>query len=173
MSDIDPDLLKMHLAGTVSFPPKNQGYGTVTVFDKGKRSKSVTLVKIEQGVEHENCIARTVFRDDVKAVFEPKTSSSCELSAGTWHAGAAQVKAFIDKKQDADSSFEAIVFVSEDAQSLLETKVGMTAAECAEFYPPTPRKTTAGGHYAMTRTGCTQTACNDYPPPPIPGPGGP
>ena len=172
MSGIDTDLLKMHLAGTVSFPPKHQGYGSVTVFTKGKKSKSITLVKIEQGLDHENCIARTVFSDDVKAVFEPQADSSCELVEGTWHAGPSQVEDFLNKKLDAGSTFEAVIFVGEDAQSLLETKVGMTAAECAEFYPPTPRKATAGSHYAMTRTGCTQTTGSDYPPPVSP-PGGP
>ena len=170
----DKDLLKMYLAGTIAFPPKHQGPASVTVFTEGQRAASVTLIKVEQELSHGVSISRTFFADDVKAIFEPKASA--DSTDGTWHAGAGKVSRFIEDKLAAAStkngsqSFTAEIYVREDASSLLETKAGMTAAECAEYYPPMPQERAAVSHYIVENTGCLQTTGG--PAGPIgPGPG--
>jgi len=157
MSKSDLDLRKMYLAGTIAFPPRQQGQASVTVFSKTENRASIDLVKVEQKISDQVTISRTFFAKDVAAIVETDASQ-----ATLWHAGSMGVTTLVKNKLDSDAgSFQGTVYVQEKAPSLLETSAGLTAAECAEYYPPVPQLRTGGSQYVLRKGGCGQDECDD------------
>ncbi len=161
------DIQKMHLAGTVSIPPRLPGVAHLTFETSGKAFSQITLAKATQDVSAKVTMTRTFFLDDVKAIFVPAKGESCDLKNGEWHAGAKAVEKKIEGSVDKDG-FHGVIFVREDAQSLLETKAGLTAAENAEYYPPLPEDRSVN-QYNLRKVGCLHDEGCDFPEPP---PGG-
>lgn len=153
------DLRKLFLAGTVSIPPSLPGKASVTVKVQGPIDSQWFLVKATQEVSQQVSISRTFMGHDVKAIFVPTAGKKCNLKNGTWTLGP-DVRAFLDSKQE--NGFQGVLFVTENAQSLLETKAGLTAAENAEYYPPMPQDR-SNSHYNLKRVGCGQDECCDFP----------
>ena len=173
---MEADIKKIYFAGTIAFPPEHQGYGKVSVFSTGSRKSMVAYIKVEQELSHAVTIARTFFQDDVKAVLELPTQGTDCANDGIWHVGRAEVDKWVDNILDATGdevkTCKAIIYVSEQAQSLLETKAALTAAECAEYYPPMPQKSSRGSQYTIGKTGCLVD--DPYPTnPPVTPPGCP
>ncbi len=157
----DLDLRKMYLAGTISIPPSLPAKAAITVHSKGPFNKQILLLKATQEISQQVSVARTFFSKDVKAIFIPQ-GNRCDLQNGEWHLGTVEVGDFIIQHLKSDG-FEGVLFVTENAQSLLETKAGLTAAENAEYYPPMPQDR-ARNDYDLKRVGCNQDECCDFPP---------
>lgn len=153
------DLRKMYLAGTVAIPAA-PAKATVTVEQSGSGREGFFLVKAEQCLSAKVTVSRTFFQDDVRAIYIAADKSN--KSKG-WTAGKAAVNGLL-KKHLGENGFDGVLHVREDAQSLLETKAGLTASENAEYYPPMPQERSSVGHYNLKRTGCLQDECCDYPP---------
>ena len=163
------DLRKMYLAGTVSVPPRLPDVAHLTFETSGKAFSQITLVKATQEVSAKVTVTRTFFLEDVKAIFVPEKGKCGDLKNGKWHTGTKAIGKEIESSVDKEG-FDGVIFVSEDAQSLLETKAGLTAAENAEYYPPLPEDRSVN-HYNLKKVGCLHDECCDFPDPP-PGGGG-
>lgn len=149
------DLLKMYLAGTIAIPAQ-PAKAKIAVEQQGSGRDGFYLVKAVQCVSAKVTVTRTFFQDDVKAVY----------ANGDWTAGESDVNRLLKEKLG-ERPFDGVLYVREDAQSLLETKAGLTAAENAEYYPPMPQERSTK-HYNLSRgrTGCLHDECCDYPPDP-------
>lgn len=158
----------MYLAGTVAIPSL-PAKALLTFEKQGNGRDGFFLVRAEQNLSAKVTISRTFFAEDVRAIFEP--NKKCDKD-GTWTAGAEAVTALI-KVHLGEKGFSGVIYVREDAQSLIETKAGLSAAESAEYYPPMPQERSAN-HYDLRRIGCLHDECCDYPPvePPVEMPGG-
>lgn len=157
----DLDFRKMCLAGTISIPPSLSQKATVTVESKGELGQQILLLKATQEMSQRVSVTRTFFSKDVKAIFVPTAGRACDLKTGQWYLGTVEVAAFVVKQRQF-AGFEGVLFVAENAQSLLETKAGLTASENAEYYPPLPQDC-SGGHYNLKKVGCGQDECCDFP----------
>lgn len=156
----DLDLRKMFLAGTISIPPSLPAKATVTLKLQGAINEQYFLVKATQEVSQRVSISRTFFGNDVKAIFIPTCGRKCDLRNGEWILGPADIMRYFEAKLT--TGFKGVLFVTENAQSLLETKAGLTASENAEYYPPMPQDR-SNSHYNLKRVGCGQDECCDFP----------
>ncbi|MEZ6130237.1 MAG: hypothetical protein R3C59_16250 [Planctomycetaceae bacterium] len=154
------DLRKMYLAGTVSVPARLPGLAALTFESIGKVNP-VTLVKARQDLSVHVTVTRTFFLEDIKVLWKPNAGCSGDLKNGKWFAGKKAINEEIEKQIGTDG-FDGIVFVREDAQSLLETKSGLTAAENAEYFPPMPQDLSVNS-YNLKKVGCLHDECCDYP----------
>lgn len=159
----DLDLRKMYLSGTISIPPSQPAVAAITVESKGPFNKQILLVKATQEVSQRVSVSRTFFSKDVKAIFIPTACGKFDFQNGEWHLGTVEVGELIVKHLET-SGFEGVLFVTENAQSLLETKAGLTASENAEYYPPMPQDR-SHNNYDLKRVGCGQDECCDFPDP--------
>lgn len=157
------DLQKMYLAGTVTVPPRLPGVSQLTFEVSGKAFSQITLVKATQEISPKVTITRTFFLEDVKAIFVPDAGQRCDLKNGQWFAGPKAVSGKVEQFVGKDG-FDGVIFVREDAQSLLETKAGLTAAENAEYYPPLPEDRSVS-NYNLKKVGCLHDECDDFPGP--------
>ncbi len=136
------NLRAMYLSGTVQFPPKFPDLAVVTykTTDEAETCWSLLQVVVEQQLSPKVKITRTFFVEDVSAIFYPHAAAiakrePCDFCNGTWFVGG-EVKR--EAECNTDDPVKAIVFVKENAKSLLEVTAGLTAAESAEYYPPLP-----------------------------------
>ncbi len=135
-------LRAIYLSGTVQFPPKFPEMAVVTYKTTAATDTGWSLLQVvvEQRISPKVLITRTFFVEDVSAIFYPHAAAVakrelCDFSNGTWFVGEDVNR---EAERNTDDPVQAIVFVRENAKSLLEVEAGLTAAESAEYYPPLP-----------------------------------
>lgn len=154
MSMTEQQLRLMYLAGTVSIPPRFPDLADIT-FGKQDKLNGRVFVTATQTLSPKLVIKRSFFADDVTSIFVPCDASAVDFDNGGWFEGdllANKVYQLINK-----GSLRGIVYVREDAQSMLHMEAGLTAAESAQYYPPLPEDRSID-HYSMNpagrRAGC-------------------
>ncbi|PHQ34731.1 hypothetical protein [Rhodopirellula bahusiensis] len=149
MSKSPEQLRAMALSGTVSIPPRFPDLAIIS-FETCDNSTSPFVVVAYQKLSPKLSIKRTFFPSDLKCFFVPESTSHVDLENGEWFEGNQLLK---KAQLMLDSTkVEGILYVREQAQSLLEMEAGMTAAESAEFYPPLPDDRSVN-HYNMNPSG--------------------
>ncbi len=151
--------IQLALAGTITFPatfprtieivlnPIGSDHGSY-----GHR-QNVLLVAIERPSPRVT-IRRSLFVNDVRAVFIPRDLHAVDYRNGDWLIGddiRAGIQIFLNRGQE----LRGIVFVAEQIPSLLEVSAGMTAAESSQYYPPLPSDRSVNHYdpYREVRTG--------------------
>jgi hypothetical protein len=132
----------MNLSGTVTIPPRLPDVAEISFTIIGKKE----VVVVTQKLSPKLVIKRTFFLSDVASVFLPQNCESVDLTRGEWFEDkvlAAKAEYNLDK-----DPVKGIVYVRENAPSMLEVQAGMTAAESAEYYPPLPDDRSVN-HYDM------------------------
>jgi hypothetical protein len=130
--DLNPlETRRMHLAGTVPFPTPFPTVGTVWL----KAGKS-TLV-IEDPVHFDNKVTKTVYLDNVAAIFAPDPSggdwsdpcgNKCiDFERGKWFFGKNIITGITSSISS--ESFPGIVFVAADAPVFSRVDLTLTAAK--------------------------------------------
>jgi len=114
----DKQKLRLALAGTVAFPPAGQGASSVAV----SCCCDECYVTVETSTDRTS-VKRTFSSLDVRAVKKTKS--------GKWLIGEE-----LNDWLQCTNSTKGVVYVTENAQTLLEVSTGMTAAEAVEYYPP-------------------------------------
>ncbi len=152
----DDDFAKMQIAGTVSFPAIFPRLADIRLTTKtvksGKPSKdSPTLLEVREITSIRVSMTRYFNLNDVRAVFVPNDANKVSFDDGVWLFGEeiSGLKKYAEKEWG-----KAIAYVTEQAQTLLEVRVGMTAAESAEYYPPLPRDRSINHYSGATERDC-------------------
>ena len=134
------EYLRMLLAGTVTFPATFPQVGQLKLSGESlpvmTGGEAEPFLAVTESPSPKVQLTRRVSLRYVRAVFLPRELKNVDYSQGTWLLAdelAAAVKAGLH-----DSHNVGIAFVCEDAPSLLEVSVGMTAAESIQYYPPLP-----------------------------------
>lgn len=142
MGSVQDKLRAMYLSGTVQFPPKFPELALVTYKSTSNSDTGSSLLQVvaEQRISPKVSITRTFFIEDVSAVFYPHAAAVAkrepvDYQNGTWFVGDDVQR---EAESNTDDPMQAIIFVKENAKSLLEVEAGLTAAESAEYYPPLP-----------------------------------
>lgn len=151
MSKSPTQLRAMALSGTISIPPRFPELATIS-FETCDDGTHPMLVVAHQKLSPKLSIKRTFFPIDVKSLFVPTSTTDVDFEKGEWFEGVQlgqKANLMLDR-----TKVEGILFVREQAQSLLEMEAGMTAAESAEFYPPLPEDRSVN-HYNMDPPGKT------------------
>ena len=141
-SEIKDQLRLMYLSGTVTIPPRLPDVADVTFTVLGKKDVIVATQKLSPKL----VVKRTFFKADVASIFIPSDPDNIDMTKGEWLEDKVLSKR-VDECLDKDP-FKGIVYVRENAQSILELQAGMTAAESAEYYPPLPDDRSVN-HYDM------------------------
>lgn len=155
MSSNEERLRAMFLSGTVSIPPRFPD--TASIQFVGARG-GPKLVVVSHRLSPKVVLTRSFFLKDVTSIFEPDDcSETVDFESGEWYHRRSLKDLHRENRNDKDFSLEGIVYVRENAQSLLEVEAGMSAAESAEYYPPLPDDRSVN-HYSMDevpfRSGC-------------------
>lgn len=151
MSKSPEQVRAIALSGTVSIPPRFPELATIS-FEKGDAVADPAFVVASQQLSPKLSIKRSFYAMDVKCLFVPNSTSQVDLEDGEWFEGEKLAqKAYSLMNQ---GKVKGILYVREQAQSLLEMEAGMTAAESAEFYPPLPEDRSVN-HYNMEPSGVT------------------
>jgi len=129
MSLSDSQLRTLALAGTVSVPPRFPEVGRLSIETTNGHNGSSKVIKIEHVITPRLMIARSFFLSDVSAVFLPSDPKDVDFADGKWFLGPDIATAMGQR---------GIAYVREDARTLMQVEVGMTAAESVEYYPPLP-----------------------------------
>ena len=146
-------LRSMYLSGTVSIPPQFPELAEISFSFEGAKSDELVVEAIVV-VSPKLTIKRSFFVADVSGIFEPNDPKGVNLKDGTWYAGTdVKVKARSIASSDScnGKTIKGILYVRENAQSLLEVQAGLTAAESAEYYPPLPDDRSVN-HYEMEKS---------------------
>ena len=144
----DDRLRSMFLSGTVSIPPRFPDIADISFAYIGEKSQMLA-VEVLSELSAKLTIKRTFFVDDVTCIFIPDDEAVVDLKKGKWYQGEeVQNKATSEKNKTA---IRGIVYVRENAQSLLDVQAGLTAAESAEYYPPLPDDRSVN-HYSMDKS---------------------
>lgn len=138
----------MYLSGTVSIPPKLPDVADIS-FD---RIGGKLVAKATQKVSAKLVITRTFLIEDVASLFVPNKPDAVDMDQGTWMEDAV-LRGFAQHSVGKPPE-KGIVFVREHAQSILEMKAGLTAAESAEYYPPLPDDRSVNHYDIPDRPGC-------------------
>ena len=147
MPQTDERLKSMYLSGTVSIPPRFPELGDITFSFLGTKAPQL-LVEVTSVLSPKLTIKRSFFADDVSCIFEPDDTGSVDLNSGKWYnAPEVRSKATAGLNKPA---IKGIVYVRENAPSLLDVQAGLTAAESAEYYPPLPDDRSVN-HYSMEK----------------------
>jgi hypothetical protein len=80
--------------------------------------------------------------------FEPDDTDRVDLKNGKWY-NAPEVRSKVTAGLN-KPAIKGIVYVRENAPSLLDVQAGLTAAESAEYYPPLPDDRSVN-HYSMDK----------------------
>ncbi len=132
----------MYLSGTISIPPRLPDVAEISFTSIGKKDIVVATQKLSPKL----VIKRSFFLNDVASVFLPQNCDRVDLAKGEWLEDktlAARAEDSLDK-----APVKGIVYVRENASSMLELQAGLTAAESAEYYPPLPDDRSVD-HYNM------------------------
>jgi hypothetical protein len=138
----------MYLSGTVSIPPRLPDVADISFAKLGTEK----MVVATQRISPKLIIKRSFSRYDVKSIFVPIDSERPDLDKGEWFEGDK-----LDDKINKEQGGKGIIYVLENAQSILELQAGLTAAESAEYYPPLPDDRSVN-HYNMDADGAGKKA---------------
>lgn len=145
-----------YLAGTVAIPSSFPEVAKIVYRESVRFEDGGKLVDVLQSIEsnpHQN-IVRMVSLRDVVAVFvapdtDPNLMRRAWLDPCNWFTESEEIKAAIGKKQQNGTrrqrekgdhqTANGIVYVKENVRVLMQVEFGMTAADCAEYYPPALR----------------------------------
>lgn len=111
----------------------------------------LVLLKIVHAVSPKLTITRLLPLSDLRAAFIPADCKEVDFNQGAWFHShqlhLAAVKALVvpgENSRDLDEvevslfADPAIVYLPETVPLLMQVEVGLTAAESADYYPPTP-----------------------------------
>ncbi len=149
MSKTERQLRLMYLSGTVSIPPRFPDLAEITFTKNPLRGGRVFIVATQR-LSPKLVIQRTFFAEDVMSLFIPNDVKSVNFEDGEWFEGSMfenKVYESFDQKP-----VHGIIYVRENAQSMLEMEAGLTAAESAQYYPPLPEDRSVD-HYNMNPDG--------------------
>ena len=144
MSSTKSQLRLMYLSGTVSIPAQFPKVGTIAFGSIGSKN----TISVTESDSPKVVITRTFFKSDVVSIFLPADSEKVDLEKGSWYEDSALDNLFEDNLDETLGSL-GIVYVKENASSMLEVQAGLTAAESAEYYPPLPDDRSVN-HYDMS-----------------------
>jgi hypothetical protein len=134
----------MYLAGTVAVPQTFPEVGRLSIEPKppeprpGEVNVGRDLLVVEHEISPKLVISRTFFLSDVAAVFLPHDARRVNLDDGTWLVGGDVAAFWHAVKNNSPAGRLGIAYVREQAATLMQVEVGMTAAESMEYYPPLP-----------------------------------
>ena len=143
----DDRLRSMFLSGTVSIPPRFPDIADISFAYIGEKSPMLA-VEVTSELSAKLTIKRTFFIEDVTCIFVPDDEAVVDLKKGKWYQGEE-----VSNKAaggTGKTAMKGIVYVRENAQSLLDVQAGLTAAESAEYYPPLPDDRSVN-HYCMDK----------------------
>ncbi|MGB7347689.1 MAG: hypothetical protein WBD20_25930 [Pirellulaceae bacterium] len=146
MTRSSDELRLIYLSGTVSIPPRFPDVAQIT-FESGP-SRDTPLIVATHRISPKLVIKRIFFSCDVSAIFQPTADAPVDLENGRWFQG--EDLQFKAEDEIGQPAIEGIVYVRENAQSILEMQAGLTAAESAEYYPPLPDDRSVN-HYSMSK----------------------
>ena len=146
----------MYLSGTVSIPPRFPDLADIS-FTRVPGPERI-LVHASHKLSPRVVLKRSFFLRDVTAIFKPASSQNVDLANGQWISGPEDLEAEAFGNIG-HAATKGIIYVRENAQSMLEVHAALTAAESAEYYPPLPNDRSVN-HYNMDpgtsdiRVGC-------------------
>lgn len=138
-------LRAMYLAGTVSLPPRFPDIAEIS-FSSDDSTRGPIFITATERLSPKVMIKRTFFAQDVMSLFLPNDVSQVDFKSGTWFEGEVLAAKGYDSLDRAP--LRGIIYVRENAQSILEMEAGLTAAESAQYYPPLPEDRSVD-HYCM------------------------
>jgi hypothetical protein len=134
------EYLRMLLAGTVTFPATFPEVGRLELCEAPLPLKNGAepeqFLTVTESTSPRVTLIRRVSIQNVRAVFLPNDPKHVDYSQGEWLL--ADEIASTLKNGMPFSQYNGIAFVHENAPSLLDVSVGMTAAESIQYYPPLP-----------------------------------
>lgn len=134
----------MHLAGTVAVPQTFPDLGRLSIAPKPPHLSPDTphpgrdLLVVEHEISPKLSITRTFFLDEVAAVFVPDDPAAVRFAEGAWLVDGEILPGWTELRRNAASGLLGIAYVREQAATLMQVQVGMTAGESVEYYPPLP-----------------------------------
>ena len=142
----------MQLAGTVSVPQRFPQLAMISFAmneaDSSELDVDFTYLAVDHLINAKLRIRRSFRTSDVSAVFLPWNCDSVDLQNGEWFLGAEIIKALPTVLDNRGGTARGIAYVPEQAATLMQVEVGMTAAESVDYYPPLPDDRSLD-HYAM------------------------
>jgi hypothetical protein len=142
----------MQLAGTVSVPQKFPQLAmisfSVNETDTGEFDVDFTYLAVDHVINAKLRIRRSFRTSDVSAIFLPWNCDCVDLQNGEWFLGPEITKALPTVLENRGGIARGIAYVPEQAATLMQVEVGMTAAESVDYYPPLPDDRSVD-HYAM------------------------
>jgi len=145
-------LRALHLAGTVAVPQRFPELGKILLGNRSVATPSSTtdLFGVEHLLNPKLWIRRWFRMADVKAVFLPQDPRCVDLQDGSWLLGEEVSAVLPTLLESRNQCTHGITYVAEQAPTLMQVEVGMTAAESVEYYPPLPDDRTRD-HYQLGR----------------------
>ncbi|MHB8973098.1 MAG: hypothetical protein ACYC3X_11820 [Pirellulaceae bacterium] len=137
----DDEVRALYLGGTVPVPSPFPETGLITLCKDAVRPgleiRRSTL-RVTHTISAKLTITRTFLLEDVSAVC---ITEGADPTRGRWLLGPAIEKLMSCTQESCGKDGEpqrGIVYVREDAGTLMQVSVGMTAAESVDYYPPLP-----------------------------------
>jgi len=131
----------LYLGGTVPVPSPFPETGVIKLRENLIRPGMDirrSALSVIHAISPKLTITRTFLLKDVSAVC---ITAGGDPRHGLWLLGPAIEKQLKDLKQSSkkkDLPLRGIAYVKEDARTLMNVSVGMTAAESVDYYPPLP-----------------------------------
>lgn len=139
MSLLCEQIRSMHLAGTVAVPPTFPELGRLSLSPKppepGPNDVRRHMFVVEHSVSPSVSISRTFFLDDVAAIFVPADPRAVRMDEGIWLLTEEIFPAWPPCPPDPEFGLLGIAYVREEAATLMQVDIGMTAAESVEYHP--------------------------------------
>ena len=132
----------MQLAGTVSVPQKFPQLAVISFSINGTeatdRRARLEYLAVDHMINAKLRIRRSFRTSDVTAVFLPQSRDCVDLLEGDWFLGGEIEKRLPTVVDNRGGRAWGIAYVPEQAATLMQVEVGMTAGESVEYYPPLP-----------------------------------
>jgi hypothetical protein len=146
----------MQLAGTVSVPQKFPQLGRISFLMSltaaGETALRLEYLVVDHVINAKLRILRSFRTSDVSAVFLPRNSGDVDFENGEWFLGGEIAEALPAALGNCGGTARGIAYVPEQAATLMQVEVGMTAAESVDYYPPLPDDRSVD-HYSMASPG--------------------
>ncbi len=141
----------MQLAGTVSVPQRFPQLAMISFLtnatDAGEADVNLECLVVDHVINAKLRIRRSFRISDVSAVFLPQSNDCVDLQNGEWFLGGEITKGLPTALGNRGGTARGIAYVTEQAATLMQVEVGMTAAESVDYYPPLPDDRSVD-HYA-------------------------
>ncbi|MHB0957700.1 MAG: hypothetical protein ACYC6N_14785 [Pirellulaceae bacterium] len=137
----DDEVRALYLGGTVPVPSPFPETGLITLCKDAVRPGLEirrSALRVTHTISAKLTITRTFLLDEVSAIC---ITEGIDPKCGRWLLGPAIEKLLSHLQESCGKSGEAlrgIVHVRENAHTLMQVSVGMTAAESVDYYPPLP-----------------------------------